>query len=68
MTGEDWSYAGDCHEWGGLCVWWTYDPGDSYRTACKHDACFVNENAREQGYRYCPWCGRRIEWKKGGRR
>lgn len=52
----------------GACIWWERSPGDSYTTACQHDAHFVNENAREQGYRYCPWCSRRIEYKEGGRR
>jgi hypothetical protein len=47
----------------GTCTWWEYSPGDSYQTACKHDVYFSHENAREQGYRYCPWCGRRIEYK-----
>lgn len=47
----------------GACIWWEHDQGTSYQTACKHDAHFVDENAREQSYRYCPWCGRRLEYR-----
>ena len=49
------------------CIWTEDDDpdwGPEWYTSCKHDAYFVDTTPQEEEYKYCPWCGKEIEYGK----
>ena len=43
------------------CVWTHQDTHDMYEAACGEAYCFIADGPRENSYRFCPGCGRKIK-------
>ena len=47
------------------CEWSRDNIDDYYETECGRTFYFVDEGVEENGYQYCPGCGKRV-WQGGG--
>jgi DNA-directed RNA polymerase subunit RPC12/RpoP len=51
-----------------LCLW-VYDSGhEKWDTECGQAFTFLNDGVAENGFVFCPYCGRRIMWQRKERR
>ena len=39
---------------------WTIDAGGAWRTSCNQAHAFTAGGPQENGYKFCPYCGRQI--------
>jgi hypothetical protein len=46
------------------CVWQYQEDCDYYETECGNGAVFTNGGVKENEYKYCPYCGKKIEVEK----
>lgn len=46
-----------------VCKWTEEENGEYWSTSCGADHCFISDTPEANGYRYCPYCGRKLETK-----
>lgn len=49
-----------------VCLWAHDD--EAWDTGCGDKFCFIVDGPRENGMRFCPYCGRRLRIIHGGQR
>ena len=48
-------------EYHGACKWIHCADSDSWDTACGNAHCFIDGGPKENAYKHCPYCGKRLE-------
>lgn len=47
------------------CKYRSVMDGQYYETSCKNVLCFITGDIKENKYKYCPYCGKKIKEVKG---
>ena len=43
-----------------ICLWRETD-GDHFKTQCGNAFCFIADGLKENGFKFCPFCGNKIK-------
>ena len=44
-----------------VCVWKHDEPYEYHSTSCGREFSFIDGNVKENGYKFCPNCGKNIQ-------